>query len=52
MKRSEINENLRWAVELMDKYQFKLPRFAQIEEDEPVLCPLCNEYHILDGQPD
>ena len=23
-------------------------RFADIEEDEPVLYPLCNEYHILD----
>lgn len=23
-------------------------RFASVEEDEPVLIPLCNEYHILD----
>ena len=23
-------------------------RFADIEEDEPALHPLCNEYHILD----
>ena len=28
MKRSEVNANLRWAVELLDRYQFKLPRFA------------------------
>ena len=27
MKRSEVNANLRWAVELLDRYQFKLPRF-------------------------
>lgn len=28
MKRSEINELLRWSVELLERYQFKLPRFA------------------------
>lgn len=28
MKRSEVNANLRWAVELLDRYQFKLPRFG------------------------
>ena len=34
MKRSEINNYLRWAVDLMDKYQFKLPRFAYWSMDE------------------
>ena len=28
MKRSEVNAMLRWSVDLLDKYQFKLPRFA------------------------
>lgn len=28
MKRSEINDYLRWAVDLLDQYQFKLPRFG------------------------
>lgn len=30
MKRSEVNANLRWAVELLDRYQFKLPRFGYL----------------------
>lgn len=34
MKRSEINELLRWSVELLDKYQFKLPRFAYWNMEE------------------
>ena len=34
MKRSEVNAYLRWSVELMDKYQFKLPRFAYWSMDE------------------
>ena len=34
MKRSEINAYLRWAVDLLDKYQFKLPRFAYWSFDE------------------
>ena len=34
MKRSEINNYLRWSVELLDKYQIKLPRFAYWSMDE------------------
>ena len=34
MKRSEINSYLRWAVDLLDKYQFKLPRFGYWTLDE------------------
>ncbi len=28
MKRSEINAYIKWAEELLEKYQFKLPRYA------------------------
>lgn len=28
MKRSEINQEIKWAIELLDKNNIKLPRFA------------------------
>ena len=34
MKRSEVNGYLRWAVALMDQYQFRLPRFAYWSMEE------------------
>ncbi len=34
MKRSEINAAIKWAIELLDKNNFKLPRFAYWTMDE------------------
>ena len=34
MKRSEINAAIKWSIELLDKNNFKLPRFAYWTMDE------------------